>query len=453
MGFSMLPSSRRCLVIATFLLNTGPFAAPGVTEPRSSVPEVIFTRAPDGQPSLPALRKTALEHSPRLAEARAKLRQAEAEVAEARLYANPTLQVEAEELPSDFSTGPGLLMTTLNQALVTGGKRRFRVRGARAGAVRATRQYEQEALEVLRDTTKAYYDLLGARRRLEMAGQLAAMVDHFRRVVRTRVTEGVARPIESERVIVLSGQARADIRKADADVTIAGQNLSSALGTATFDPATVHGTLEHRGTLPPIADLERRALAESPALAIPDAELAAATAERDLARALRVPDVEVGLSVQHQSDPDRSHDLRGFQLNVPLPVFNRGQAVRARAAAVIGSAEARRRSARLTLLTRLTQAYRTAQRAHEQIEIYLDEVLPAARTAVQLGAEGYEAGKFTYLEVLDGQRSLIGATQAYVEALVDYQKARADLEEIVAGAVPEMPETDDEADPQPAEGE
>jgi outer membrane protein TolC len=103
----------------------------------------------------------------------------------------------------------------------------------------------------------------------------------------------------------------------------------------------------------------------------------------------------------------------------------------------------------LDLKNRLVAAYQIGHRAHDQVEIYLDEVLPAARRAVDLSTAGYEAGKFTYLEVLDAQRSLSSAMQTYVEALVEYRKARADLEALVASRVPEVSEdgeTDDEAE-------
>lgn len=386
------------------------------------------------------LRKLALDRHPRLAEARARVQQAAAEVLEAGLLPNPVLQIEEEEMPPDFSTGPGLLMTTLNQSLITGGKRRFRVRGARAGHVRAVRLYEQEALEVIRDTTRAYYEVLGARRRLEIAGQLAGVAARFRDVVKIRVDSGVTRPIEGERVTVLAAQSAADIRKAEAELAIARQALATATAQDDVDPARITGTLGNPGPLPPLAALDARAQTHSPLLAVPVAEQDAARAERDLARAQRVPDVDVGLSMQHQSTPERPDDLRGFQVSVPLPVFNRGQAARKRADGALDAARARADQARLNQRNRLAQAYRTAERAYAQIELYEDEVLPAAAKAVDLALEGYQAGKFTYLEVLDGQRTLVGANQTYVDALVDLQRARADLEEIVAGEIAEVAE-------------
>lgn len=390
--------------------------------------------------TLSELKFVALAESPRLGEARARLAQAEADLREAGLYPNPVLQIEGEELPRNFSTGPGLTMYKINQAIVTGGKRCFRLRGAHARVTRAARAYEQEALEVARDVAKAYFDLLGARRRTELARSLLDLATRFRDIVKARVEGGSTRPIESDRAVVLAAQARAEIRKAEAELTIASQALALALGRSTLDISGVQGALEHNGGLPPFEDLAHLARERSPLLAIPAEDERAAAADLHLAHALKIPDIEFGLSVQHRNEPDKDHQLRGFQFEMPLPIFNSGQAARDKARAGIQLARAQVTTARTSLDNRLVQSYRTAQRAHEQVEIYLADVLPAAKHAVDLATEGYQAGKFTYLEVLDGQRSFATSMREYIDALVDYQKARAELEEIVAGVVPEIEE-------------
>lgn len=436
---------RAFLVLFLFLGACGAAQAAQRGLPKS---DLVDLAVDDGK-AITAVDRTsvkayALRYQPSLGAARAAIREAEAAFLGARLYPNPELSVEAEELPRDFDIGPGLLMTTINQSIITGGKRHWRMRAAEAGVSRVVMQYEQAALEAARDATKAYYELLAANRKLTAGRELARIAAEFHDRVRTRVDGGVARPIEADRALVLSAQAGVDLRRIQAEQITARQAIAAAIGVPvsriTTDP---DGRLEHAGRLPDRDALEARALAQSPALKIPALEEDVARSELGLARALKVPDVTVGLSVQHQSSPDQSHDLRGFQLTVPLPVINTGQAERARAQAQISGARYRRTSARQTLINRLTAAYQTATRAHDQIESYLHDILPAARRAVATSLEGYEAGEFSYLEVLDAQRSLASSNQTYFDVLLEYQKARADLEEIVAGEVPELPEHDD----------
>lgn len=436
----------RALALSLFLAA---ISAPALADLRARPgPDVVDLSVDDGK-AITALDRAsvkalALRYQPSLGAARAAIQEAEAAFLGARLYPNPELSVEAEELPRDFDIGPGLLMTTINQSIITGGKRRWRMRAAEAGVTRVVLQYEQAALEAARDATKAYYELLAANRKLTASRELARIAADFHERVRTRVDGGVARPIEADRALVLSAQAAVDLRRIQAEQVTARQAIATAIGVPvsriTGEP---DGRLEHAGLLPDRDALEARALAHSPALKIPVLEEDVARSELGLARTLNVPDVTVGLSVQHQSSPDKSHDLRGFQLTVPLPVINTGQAERARARAQISGARYRQMSARQMLINRLTAAYQTITRAHDQIETYLHDILPAARRAVATSREGYDAGEFSYLEVLDAQRSLASSNQTYFDVLLEYQKARADLEEIVAGEVPELPEHDD----------
>ena len=57
----------------------------------------------------------------------------------------------------------------------------------------------------------------------------------------------------------------------------------------------------------------------------------------------------------------------------------------------------------------------------------------------QLTSEGYDTGRFSYLEVLDAQRSLFEARQQYVESLIRYHKAVAEIEGITGQALPYTP--------------
>lgn len=218
-------------------------------------------------------------------------------------------------------------MYTINQSIITGGKRHWRMRAAEAGVTRVALQYEQAALEAVRDATKAYYELLAANRKLVASQELVRLATEFHERVRTRVDGGVARPIEADHALVLSAQAGVDLRRIQAEQIAARQGLATAIGVPltriTTDPV---GRLEHGGRLPDRGTLEAAALARSPALKVPALEEAAARNELGLARALKVPDVTVGLSVQHQAIAGASHDLRGFQLTVPRSPARRGPA-------------------------------------------------------------------------------------------------------------------------------
>ena len=80
----------------------------------------------------------------------------------------------------------------------------------------------------------------------------------------------------------------------------------------------------------------------------------------------------------------------------------------------------------------LNQAFQTLARAAGEVEILRREVLPGAQEAEELIIAGYEAGRFTQLEILDARRTLIGARNQNLRALADYHKALAEIEALTA---------------------
>jgi len=63
-----------------------------------------------------------------------------------------------------------------------------------------------------------------------------------------------------------------------------------------------------------------------------------------------------------------------------------------------------------------------------------ETVLPGAEQADQAMNEGYDAGRFSYVEVSDTRRTLNVSRIQYVQALTDYHKAVADIEALTGRA-------------------
>ena len=61
---------------------------------------------------------------------------------------------------------------------------------------------------------------------------------------------------------------------------------------------------------------------------------------------------------------------------------------------------------------------------------YRETILPKAQKALEQTDEGYKAGKFSYLDVLDSQQTLAEARIAYVSALWDLNRLAAELEKV-----------------------
>jgi outer membrane protein, heavy metal efflux system len=77
------------------------------------------------------------------------------------------------------------------------------------------------------------------------------------------------------------------------------------------------------------------------------------------------------------------------------------------------------------------EAYRAWSIAEVERSTIESEILPAAQQTFDALGEGYRAGKFGYLDVLDAQRTLNAIKLQQLRAITAYQKAATDLERLV----------------------
>jgi cobalt-zinc-cadmium efflux system outer membrane protein len=75
----------------------------------------------------------------------------------------------------------------------------------------------------------------------------------------------------------------------------------------------------------------------------------------------------------------------------------------------------------------LSEAYQRAQLAQQEIASFTADILPVAQTTYDAAVTGFEAGKFSFLDVLDAQRTLFQTRAQYLRALSDRYRSVADL--------------------------
>ena len=69
--------------------------------------------------------------------------------------------------------------------------------------------------------------------------------------------------------------------------------------------------------------------------------------------------------------------------------------------------------------------------ARQQFELLRNDMLPSAQSAYEAASKGFELGKFTFLDVLDAQRTLFQARSQYLSALSQANQAAAEIARIV----------------------
>ncbi|PNU20469.1 TolC family protein [Geothermobacter hydrogeniphilus] len=378
-----------------------------------------------------ALRLT-MRYNPKLASAAWNSEAGAGRELQAGLLPNPDFSIEMENFAGeDEMSGYAAAETTfsISQLLELGGKRDKRKQVARLGKELLDWDREAIRLDVFTAATKAYIEVVAAQQRVAQAEVLAELADAVRRAVRERVEAGKVSPLELTRAGVEYSAARLNSAKARRTLEAARKTLVSFWGATRAKFGKASGDLKVAPGLPPFEQL-LRTIDNNPDLARWQTELEQRRSERRLADAGAVPDLTVMVGVRNFQDT--GDNALVAELAIPLPLFDRNQGGRKQATASYYRARHQRQEAKNRIEAALSVAYQQLRSAHDELRVLKKELLPGAEQAFEAANFGYREGKFGFLQVVDAQRTLFEVRGQYVDALANYNTARADIERLIA---------------------
>lgn len=401
-----------------------------------TVPTTGPVAEPTGNLTLRAALALALSRSPDLATFDYDIRIADARILQTRLSPNPETDVTSENIAgsgsySNAERSENTLL--LGQLIELGGKRRARVREAAFGRDLAAFSYETKKREVFLKTAEHFIDVLAGQRRVVLAEELVRLANDFLPAVEKRVEAGRASDLEKTRFDVALASARIDLEQATRDLLAARQRLAAQWGSTKPRFSSVTGDLDATPPTESIGTLANR-LSANPRLARFGAEVAQREAALAREKAAAVPDVTFRAGARQINETKDTMAVIGFSL--PLPLWNRNQGNILAAREQIGRAGAEQAATAAALMTELSDAYQNLARARAAILILREDVLPGADSALTGTTEGYEAGRFSYLDVLDARRTISAARIQYLQAITDYHKALHAVEALTADPRP-----------------
>lgn len=389
---------------------------------------------PSGELALRQALALALARNPELAAFSWDVRIGEARQLQAGLYPNPEVGVQVENFAgSGEYRGTREAETTLqlSQLLLLGGKRAKAVQAARLSRDLAAWDYETARLEVFSRTAADFIAVLAAQQQLSLTGELVRLAERVVQTVEERVQAAKSSTVELTRAKVALDLARIDREQAQRALSAARQRLSSNWGNPQPKFERVAGNLRALRSVPSLEELNRR-LEKNPDLARWATELEQRRAALKLEKSRAVPDLTAGLGYRRLSGPDDNALVGGISL--PLPLFNRNQGNIREAEYRLARADEEQRAAEVHVRTALGQAWQNYDSARATLESLRSKVLPGAQEAYQTANQYYRQGRFSFLDVLDAQRTLFTARAQEIQALSDYQKSVNEIERLAGEA-------------------
>jgi outer membrane protein TolC len=309
-------------------------------------------------------------------------------------------------------------------------------RRAGALAVQATAQLEAARRGLIAAVVDAYYGLLAADRKLEVATRSLNEAHDF---------QTLSEQLEAGREVAHSDVVKASLqtqqRERDlADATLAASRARLDLGVLLFpDPRTpykLQDDTDHSPVAPLRAEVEAAASKNNPDLNSAISALRAADQDVTIAKGGYIPNLLLNYTYgidapEFAVNGQGSVRNLGYSASVTLdiPVWD-WLATRDR----VKQSELRRKEVTTTLnytqrklMAQLEEFYSETRTSGDAL-ISLERSVMTARESLRLTKLRYKAGEATVLEVVDAQNVLLGVEMSLADGIVRYRLALANLQ-------------------------
>lgn len=359
--------------------------------------------------------------SPTLAAAEADVAAAIGRAQQAGFRPNPELGLEVENFSgTGVFSGIDDAESTLSigQRFELGGKRPARERAARTEVDAAQLRLAVARADLQQQVRDAYAEAWADGRRVELARNQFLRADNLQNIATELVDAGREPPLRALRARTAALEAVGRVRATEAEYTQAQRALAALWGGGDELPEPVaSGTPVAPGAvIDPASALDVR---------LAKAEVATSIAVVERERTLSRPDVTVSVGARQFRDTDDTALV--FGASMPIGLFDRNQGNIAAANADRTRAEAHRNAVLAGAIRRTRDAQAALRTAEAQLLFLETQAEPEAIEAVRIGREGFSAGRFTLLDVLDAEEALNTVQADMITAELERAQAVAAL--------------------------
>jgi cobalt-zinc-cadmium efflux system outer membrane protein len=391
----------------------------------------------------------ALAHNGELEAARKEIDAAKAMVKQARLRANPKVDIDGTR---QINGKDNSLMAGAMLPLELGGRRGARIAVAEREVEVREREVANRERMLAAEVRMKFGDAMAQALKLSFTDELVEANQRSFSLIAARVTEGATPPLEQNMALVELNRLRSLRESAEGKLEVLMFELRNLIGMKPEDPLHLRGDFSKLiDQLPPVAEATERALHERPDLqAFRAAEnLAAARIEQARAAGRLDASVTAGYERMNSSFPVFGVNERGqlqpvqdvfhflkFGISLDLPVRNKNQGAIEAAVAQSEATRQRREFAELTVRREVAASYAQYDRAVRAEEIFRVGVRDPARANLDVVRQTYELGSKTLIDYIGEQRRFIELENDFIDAQLAVYNARVDIAR--ATASPEL---------------
>ena len=382
--------------------------------------------------SLPELLQEVRRANPNLLAARKMMEAAQARIPLSGGLPAPKIGIEFEEIPrGTVQFDKATLMVQLIQSLPFPGKLSLKQKVAVQEAQHAAAQFKQQEWEVVSELKSSYYELFLIDRQMEIQQAKLLWIRQAEASSRARYSTGMASQMDFLRVrseaMELSNQLVVLGHRRMAMAAHLNHLLNRPTDAEVGRPASVE--------LMPVPSSPEELLAQAqdhqPDLLIFRSSAQRAEAAWRLSKRELLPDLETMLEVRDPAmGPAGPWDLT-LALVLPFWFWTKQRYGVKAALYDKESAEAAYQGAQNEIARRIHENWHEAKASYERALLCQKALIPLAKQAVSVSLAAYQAGKGSFLELLDALRMFEERQMTYFEHLVELEQRLILLEQAV----------------------
>ncbi len=318
----------------------------------------------------------------------------------------------------------------LDIPLELGGKRAKRIAVAQESQKAAEIDIAVLGRQVRRRTREAFFRALSARAQTEQAKAALDLSTRVRDLVQQRYEAGDVAQLEVLQTDVEVARSTADYETTTQAQRSADVTLAALLNRSFTETLALSGGVDEIPPAPALEALSSQAMQSSADLLKTAQDLKTEEARLALAKAQRIPNLDLQAGVDFNSPPDFNAGGKGG-FSITLPVFYRGQGEVALSTTRIELLRLTLASQRTNVAAQVAAAYFDFLAKAHQAQQYRDRILPRTQRLQEMAEDSYRSGKTSVLTLIDAQRRLNDVRKAYLDAVFAAQSSFAALEEAV----------------------
>jgi cobalt-zinc-cadmium efflux system outer membrane protein len=316
---------------------------------------------------------------------------------------------------------------SLTKILELGNKAHARGVLAEAQAQLLKNEQDGRRLDLLARATERFIHVLIDQHRQRIAERQLNILRRTLEVVNKRIAAGKAHIAERRRINIEIGRAEIEAEHAEHELATSRLKLAASWGAGQVDFSRAEADLFD---LPPLQSFTqlKTLLEENPDLARYATQKRVAAAQLRLAQSQSKPDIEISGGLRHLNEPGDFGLL--FSATLPLGASSRAKPQIEANRWLKEREPLRYQQQALDLYVTLFETYQELVHARTAFDMLNERIVPESEQAESDYRKGYQAGRFSLLELSEAQRVLLENRLEKVMVAANYHRFAIEIERL-----------------------